>query len=70
VNLNLGSKDGLAWRRGRSRETGCGLVRIGVEALGGCIIEGLELVVLASRQGIVVFLCRCNLDVSLDALVV
>jgi hypothetical protein len=56
----LGSEDVLARRCGRPRETGRRLVRIGVEALGGCIIERLELVILAGGKAIVVFLCTCK----------
>jgi hypothetical protein len=55
--LHLRSEDVLAWRRRRPRETGRRLVRIGVEALGGCIIERLELVILGGGKAVVVFLC-------------
>jgi hypothetical protein len=59
VGLHLGSEDVLAWRRGRSRETRRRLVRIGVEALGGCIIERLELVILGGGKAVVVFRRGC-----------
>lgn len=57
VALDLRSEDVLTGRRRRPRETGRRLVRVGIEALGGGIIEGLELIILTGRQGIECFLC-------------